>query len=79
MPMVTIDLIEGVLSDEEKASMIDKVTEAMVEIEGEGARGVTWVRVCEFKQGDWAIGGQQLDAATVNKLTQRTHRLKASG
>ncbi|MEP5939020.1 MAG: tautomerase family protein [Erythrobacter sp.] len=71
MPMVTIDLIEGVFGDDEKAAMLDRVTEAMVEVEGEGARGVTWVRINEFKQNDWAIGGQKLDAATVNKLTQR--------
>lgn len=75
MPMVTIDLIEGVFSDAEKLEMIDKVTEALVEVEGEGARGVTWVRLQEYAQGHWAIGGQPLDADTVNTMTGRKHRL----
>jgi 4-oxalocrotonate tautomerase len=31
-------------------------------------RGVTWVRVQEFEQGDWAIGGKHLTAADVHAL-----------
>jgi 4-oxalocrotonate tautomerase len=31
-------------------------------------RGVTWVRVNEFEQGDWAIGGKSLTAADVHAL-----------
>jgi 4-oxalocrotonate tautomerase len=40
----------------------------MVAVEGEGMRQVTWVRVKEFEQGDWAIGGQSLRASDVMQL-----------
>lgn len=78
MPLVTIDLIKDVFTAEEKADMIQEVTEAMVKVEGEGARGVTWVRIMEVEQGDWAIGGHRLDANAVNTKTGRNHRLEAA-
>jgi 4-oxalocrotonate tautomerase len=56
MPLVTIDVIKDVFTPEEKAEIINKVTDAIVEIEGEPLRGVTWVRIKEFEQGDWGIG-----------------------
>jgi len=70
MPLVTIDLIKDVFTADQKKAMIEKVTEAMVEVEGEGVRGVTWVRIMEVEQGDWAIGGQRLHAADVQALAK---------
>jgi len=70
MPLVDIHLIEGVFDMNQKQAMIKKVTEAMVQIEGEAMRGVTWVRVQEFEQGDWAIGGKSLKAADVHALAR---------
>jgi 4-oxalocrotonate tautomerase len=43
MPLVDIQLIEGVFDKSQKQEMIRKVTDVMVEIEGEAMRGVTWV------------------------------------
>ena len=51
MPLVDIQIIEGVFDNKQKQAMISKVTEAMVEIEGEAMRGVTWVRVHEVASG----------------------------
>ena len=68
MPLVDIQLIEGVFTPEQKKQMIEKVTDAMVEIEGETLRGVTWVRVNEFASGDWGIGGKGLTAEDVKAL-----------
>jgi hypothetical protein len=42
MPLVDIHLIEGVFDKSQKQAMINKVTNAMVEVEGEAMRGVTW-------------------------------------
>jgi hypothetical protein len=36
--------------------------------EGEELRGVTWVRIVEVEQGNWAIGGQSLNAAAVHAM-----------
>jgi len=68
MPLVDIQLIKGVFSDTQKRDMIDKVTEAMVGIEGETLRGVTWVRVLEISSGEWAIGGKPLTTSDVKAL-----------
>ena len=68
MPLVTIDVIKDVFTSSEKQQLIAKVTEAMVSVEGEALRGVTWVRINEFESGDWAIGGQALTAVDVQTM-----------
>ncbi|HXY85302.1 MAG TPA: 4-oxalocrotonate tautomerase family protein [Gaiellaceae bacterium] len=68
MPLVNVKVIEGVFSDEQKQEMITKLTDTMVEIEGENMRGVTWVVVDEVKSGDWGIGGNALTTADVHAL-----------
>jgi 4-oxalocrotonate tautomerase len=68
MPLVTIDVIKDVFSPEKKQELIEKITEAMIEVEGEEMRPVTWVRIMEVEQGDWAIGGQRLNAAAVHSM-----------
>lgn len=65
MPLVDIELIEGVFDEEQKQRMIRDVTETMVNVEGEAMRGVTWVRVKEIASGEWAIGGQPMTAEAV--------------
>ncbi len=68
MPLVDTQVIEGVFSPEQKKEMINKVTNAMVDIEGEALRGVTWVRVLEVASGAWGIGGQALTAADIKAM-----------
>jgi len=68
MPLVNIEVIEGVFDDAAKAEMIKKVTDTMVGIEGEGMRGVTWVRVLEVKSGQWGIGGSTPSAADIKAM-----------
>lgn len=68
MPLVDIQLIEGVFDKGQKQEMIRKVTDAMVEIEGESMRNVTWVRVQEVASGEWGIGGRGLTAADVKAM-----------
>jgi 4-oxalocrotonate tautomerase len=68
MPLVNIELIKDVFTPSQKRELIEKVTEAMVSVEGEKMRGVTWVRIQEFEQGHWAIGGNPLTAADVHAL-----------
>jgi len=70
MPLVTIDVIKDVFSSKQKQELIARVTAAMIEVEGEAMRPVTWVRVQEFEQGDWAIGGKSLKASDVHAPAQ---------
>lgn len=68
MPLVDIQLIKGVFTPEQKKTMIAKVTDAMVSVEGEAMRPVTWVRVQEIESGEWAIGGNTLTASDVRAM-----------
>jgi 4-oxalocrotonate tautomerase len=68
MPLVDVQLIEGVFDKSQKQAMIRKITDAMVEIEGEAMRGVTWVRVHEVQSGNWGIGGRGLTTADVKAM-----------
>ncbi len=68
MPLVNVRLIEGVFNEDEKHAMIEKLTDTMVEIEGENMRGVTWVVIDEVKSGDWGLGGQALTTDAVKSL-----------
>jgi 4-oxalocrotonate tautomerase len=70
MPLVTIDVIKDVFTPEQKKQLIEKVTAAMVEVEGESMRPVTWVRIAEFEGGDWAIGGRRLSAREVHAMAK---------
>ena len=68
MPMVTIDVIKDVFTPAQKQQLITRVTDAMIAVEGENMRGVTWVRIQEFESGDWAIGGKALQSSDVRAL-----------
>ena len=66
MALVTIDVIKDVFTPSQKRELIEKVTDAMLSVEGEALRDVTWVRIREFEEGDWAVGGRGLSAADVH-------------
>ncbi|MGN3974835.1 tautomerase family protein [Tsuneonella sp. SYSU-LHT278] len=68
MPLIDIQVIKNVFSPQQKGELIDKVTEAVVAVEGEAMRGVTWVRVIEVDEGNWAIGGTRLSAADIHRM-----------
>jgi 4-oxalocrotonate tautomerase len=58
-----------VFTPDQKKDIIEKVTDAMVAVEGEAMRPVTWVKINEIEQGDWAIGGKRLNAAGVHTMS----------
>ena len=68
MPFVNVKVVEGVFSADQKQEIVKTLTDAMVSIEGENMRQVTWVVVEEVKSGDWGIGGQPLTTADVKGL-----------
>ena len=68
MPFVNVKVIEGVFSSEQKHDMVRRLTDTMVEIEGENMRPVTWVVVEEVKSGDWGIAGNSVTTADVKAL-----------
>ena len=68
MPLIEVHLIEKVFSPEQKRQIIHKLTDAMVSIEGENMRPVTWVVIEEVKSGDWGVGGNPLTTNDVKEL-----------
>ena len=72
MPLVNVKVIENVFSDEQKHQLVERLTDAMVSVEGENMRQVTWVIVEEVRSGDWAIGGNALTTEGVRALAAGT-------
>jgi 4-oxalocrotonate tautomerase len=68
MPFVNVKLIEGVFSTEQKEEMIRRMTDILVDLEGEYMRPFTVVVIDEVKSGDWGVGGKALSCADVKAL-----------
>ena len=69
MPLIEVHSFENVFNPEQKRQIIQKLTDAIVSVEGENMRGVTWVKISEVASGEWGIGGQRLTAGAVKDLT----------
>jgi 4-oxalocrotonate tautomerase len=68
MPLIQVRVIKDVFTREQKGQIINKLTDAMVSIEGEAMRGVTWCMVEEVESGDWGIAGKPLTTADIHAL-----------
>jgi 4-oxalocrotonate tautomerase len=68
MPFINVKVIEGVFDPTQKQQIVRSLTDAMVAIEGENMRGVTWCVLEEVASGDWGIGGQAITTADVQAL-----------
>jgi 4-oxalocrotonate tautomerase len=68
MPLIQVKLLEKVFTSQQKQEMIKKLTDAMVSIEGENMRQVTWVIIEDVNSGEWGIAGQPLSTEAVKAL-----------
>ncbi len=68
MPLINVKLIEDVFTPEQKRRIVEELTDAMVAIEGESMRPVTWVVVEEVRSGDWGIAGKPVTTQDVKAL-----------
>jgi 4-oxalocrotonate tautomerase len=68
MPLIQVKLIEEVFTPAQKKDIITRLTDAMVSIEGEKMRGVTWVIIEDVRSGEWGIGGQAMTTDAVKAL-----------
>ena len=53
MPLIQVKVIEEVFTAAQKKEIIEKLTDAMVSIEGEKMRAVTTVLIEDVRSGDW--------------------------
>jgi 4-oxalocrotonate tautomerase len=65
MPFIDIKVIEGVFTAEEQRELVERVSEAVIAVEGEALRPFTHTVVTETPSGSWAIGGQALTSEDV--------------
>lgn len=70
MPLIDIQVMEGVFDDSEKARMIEAVTEGFGKVAGQAMTENTSVRIHEIKSGSWGYAGKPLylkDALAIKK------------
>lgn len=70
MPLVQITGVGEYLSLEQKQEIIRKVTDAVVSVEGEGLRQVTWVTIQDVQPGAWGVGGTPVTADDLRLLAK---------
>jgi 4-oxalocrotonate tautomerase len=68
VPLIQVKVIENVFTSEQKQQIVRRLTDAMVEIEGENMRPVTWCVIDEVRSGDWGIAGNPLSTQDVKAL-----------
>lgn len=71
MPLVQIKGVGGYLTLAQKQEMIRKVTDAVLSVEGEGLRHVTWVTIEDVQPGAWGVGGQPVTDEDLRGLAQQ--------
>lgn len=60
MPNITISTVRGILDAEQKRAMLERITDVMVEIEGQGNpdfRSKVWIKIEEQEPANWMAGG----------------------
>lgn len=70
MPLIQVRIIKDVFTKEQKGQIISRLTDAMVSIEGENMRSVTWCVIEEVESGDWGIAGNALTTAAVQAMAR---------
>lgn len=68
MPFIQVKVIENVFTPAQTQQIVRSLTDAMVRIEGENMRPVTWCVVEEVKSGSWGIAGNPLTSEDVRAL-----------
>ena len=74
MPFVNVRTVKGLLNDEERRQIQDRIFDVVFEIEGKKDpefRKYIWVVVEEMDPAAWSIGGEQLTPETVAGLASR--------
>jgi 4-oxalocrotonate tautomerase len=68
MPYINCRVMEGVLSDDQKAEIAESITETFVSVVGEPVRGLTWVVIDDMSSGQLTIGGRPITTEGVKDV-----------
>lgn len=68
MPYINCRVMEGVLSDDDKAEIAERITETFASVVGEPVRGLTWVVIDDMSSGHLTIGGRPITTEAVKEI-----------
>lgn len=71
MPLIDVQVMEGVFSQEEKAQIIEAVTRGFGQVAGETLQEATSTRIHEIPSGAWGYGGRALTLADAKAMRER--------
>lgn len=72
MPYINCRVMEGVLSDDQKAEIAEGITETFASVVGEPVRGLTWVVIDDMATGQLTIGGRPVTTEGVKEIVAGT-------
>ena len=70
MALIQVKLIQGVYTAPQKREIAERLTDAMVAIEGETMRNAIWCLIEEVASGEWGVGGHSLTTDDVRALAR---------
>jgi 4-oxalocrotonate tautomerase len=68
MPYINCRVMEGVLTDDDKAEIAERITETFASVVGEPVRGLTWVVIDDMSSGQLTIGGRPVTTEGVKEI-----------
>jgi 4-oxalocrotonate tautomerase len=68
MPYINCRVMEGVLTDDQKADIAERITETFASVVGEPVRGLTWVVIDDLSSGHLTIGGRPVTTEAVKEI-----------
>jgi 4-oxalocrotonate tautomerase len=68
MPYINCRVMEGVLDDDQKAEIAERITETFAAVVGEPVRGLTWVVIDDLSSGHLTIGGRPITTDAVKEI-----------
>jgi 4-oxalocrotonate tautomerase len=71
MPFINIRTAKGLLDEAKKQQLAEKITDLMVEIEGNGNpafKPFVWIMIEEQGPGDWCLGGTMVTEELIGQL-----------
>jgi 4-oxalocrotonate tautomerase len=72
MPYINCRVMEGVLSEDQKAEIAEQITETFASVVGEPVRGLTWVLIDDMSSGQFTIGGRPVTTEGVKEILAAT-------
>ena len=68
MPYINCRVMEGVLDEDQKAEIAERITETFASVVGEPVRGLTWVVIDDISSGQLTIGGRPITTEGVQEV-----------